>query len=89
MVREKYFILQYQGKVRKFSFESGKIKTIIFNTDELIQMKDGRNIWDHCDLNNIFINNNSCLFEWFLKVAKNSVSLLYFENSFSEAAIIS
>jgi len=60
MVGEK--ILQDQGKVREFYLESGKIDNLKrsrgklkeFNAADLIPSKAGRNIWGHCDLNDIF-----------------------------------
>ena len=55
-------ILQGQGKVRRFYFESGKIdilkksqgKLKELNMADLIPLKAGRNIWGHRDLNDIF-----------------------------------
>jgi len=39
-------------KVRDFVLSQGKLEE--FNTSDLIPLKAGRNIWVHCDFNNIF-----------------------------------
>jgi len=54
--------LQGQGKVGEFYLESAKIdilkksqgKLKSFNTADLTPLKAGRNIWGHCDHNDIF-----------------------------------
>ena len=54
--------IQGLGKAREFYFEAGEVdilkksqgKLKEFNTADLLPLKDGRNIWGRCDLNDIF-----------------------------------